>query len=261
MRVKVEMVSTVFAVGLAALLAVQHRSLVRLRADQAELRQSAVQQKAAAEALQEKNERLPETSTDAAGVVRLRAQELELLRLRGEVGRLREQVQAMERQSNSASPTSMAGDDVLVIPPEQVVTVLSMNPPNPLSLRMGVRELAEVGTTSIESAAQTALWAVLNRNDAGFGRIRYADTNAPQLSAAQQANYLRRIAQGFDGAQEVMIDAAQANGENRQWVYFRTRWPNDEQAVDKPAGGTLVFQRTDSGWQLDQLIIQGRPHP
>ena len=262
-KLKAAIIGTAITAGLATSLVVQHQSLVKMRAERAALQQRAEEQTAATETLRKENDQLARIRVDADELARLRTQEKELLRLRGEVGQLRGQVRTINRPTNSASSIARAGDqpDTIQLPPERVLHVTSMNPPTPINAKFDVRQLTEAGTASIESAAQTALWAVLNGNEAGFGRIRYSNPKAPQISAEAQARMLNDLARNFDGAQEVTVQSTQADGDNRQLVFFRARWPNDDQILDKAAGGTLVFQRTDAGWQLDQFVTQGRPRP
>ena len=41
-------------------------------------------------------------------------------------------------------------------------------------------------------------------------------------------------------------------------VYFKTAWPDDSRAVDKPAGGNLSLRRVGDAWYLQGFGFQGR---
>ncbi len=73
----------------------------------------------------------------------LQASKIELLRLRGEIGPLKDQVRALTRSSTTGSAPAKAAIA-----------------PNPVPREADGRELADVGSTTAETAATSLIWAV-----------------------------------------------------------------------------------------------------
>ncbi len=261
-KLKAGIISAIVVAGVATPLVVQHLAEVKLRTRD--------------QALQEREEQLAQLATENQRLSNLAAQARkapaltgepfsELLRLRSEVGLLREKNQELARlisqQQQGNSLAQALSDSNVVFVPSRVVT--SMNPPRPIKRTFEAGQLQDVGNESIESAAQTALWAVLNRDEAGFGRISYVDTNAPPMSVEGQTKQLDQLARSMDGVQNLTLNSWLPDPERdgSVMVFFKAAWPNDSQAVDKPAGGTLLLRRAGTGWYLDAFVGQGRPRP
>ena len=198
-------------------------------------------------------------------VERLNRNTAELLRLRGQVGQLQEKNQAfatlISRDKQASNMAQALSDPNTIAIPSRLVT--PMNPPRPINRTFDIGQLQDMGNDSIEAAAQTALWAVLSRDEAAFARIRYVQTNAPPMSAEDQAKLLSNLAHRMEGVHDVTLNSWLPDPESEAltMVFFRAAWPDDSHAVDKPAGGTLVFRQVGTNWNLDSFVVQGRPHP
>lgn len=260
-QLKVGIAGALIVAGVATPLVLEHRSQARLREDTQAL-QRRLDQMAA---LQRENERLsapvaPGGSTPGDSSHPSR----ELLKLRGEVGMLRRNAQELEtrreetrrtgagtNQDSTASTTSAT----------EVPTAVSvgLNRDTPIRKTYALDQLRNVGNQTIESAAQTALWALLNRDPQGMDGIRYRNPSAlTEVAASNHLQGLELQARCFDGISGVTLRFWAADGDNQRLVPFYANWPTEDPAAkNRPVGGTLVFRRGDGGWYLDQFVGQG----
>jgi len=188
---------------------------------------------------------------------RLNRNTAELLKLRGEVGTLRRALTEASRPATGNQTPSAAqnrDDDIHPIAVPSALTT-DLNPVTRIDAPFEISQLKDVGNASIEAAGQTVLWSVFNRDEQGFDRIRYRAPETPQLTAKGVQQLLEVLANRFAGAANVTIAFWSRDGDNRRLVKFSAAWPDP--TPDKPEGGTLVFQRTETGWYLDQFVVQG----
>ena len=188
----------------------------------------------------------------------------ELLRLRGEVGMLRRNAQELERLKQETRRTGAGTNQdpaVTTVAAIEVPTAVSvgLNRDTPIGKTYALGQLRNAGNETIESAAQTALWAFLSRDAQGMDGIRYRNPSA--LTEGAASNHLQGLelqARCFDGISGVTLRLWAADGDNQRLVPFYANWPSEDPAAkNRPVGGTLVFRRGDGGWYLDQFVGQG----
>ena len=216
------------------------------------------------------NQRLSKPNVDGEELARLRRQQSELLRLRGEVGVLRQKDQELRELNSAFLRTAFMpkhpGDSNGTVPATVVLEAVqhtaaeSRIPSRPINRPFEVGQLQDMGNDSVESAAQTALWSVLNRDKKGFDRIRFVDTNLPPLSDERQADQLNFPAEMMEGMHDVTLQSWKPDPwrDDKATVRFKTAWPDDSQAVDKPAAGSLTLRRVGDAWYLQGIGFQSR---
>jgi RNA polymerase sigma factor (sigma-70 family) len=189
---------------------------------------------------------------------RLKRNAAELLNLRGEVGVLKAAlVEASTRKAkNLAVSAASAHGTQAGAETTPVAVTTDLNPITPINTTFAINQLKDAGNASIEAAGQTALWAVLNLDEQGLDRIRYRDPDAPQLTASEVMQRFESTAKRFADATSLTIAFWSRDGDNQRLVHFRVAWPGNDQPSDRPEGGTLVFHRGETGWFLDQLVVQ-----
>ncbi len=159
------MASTKIKIGLAAVLVagvstplvIQHQKNARLLDEVAALRR----QSAELERLREENQRLAALNVDAAEPER--QEHLELMRLRGQVGMLRDEL----RQVKLANPTSPESSPA--------ISQSQTNPPASSLMQPGVA-LKDLGAATPDAAAQSFLWAMLSDEVGRLSELWNADT-------------------------------------------------------------------------------------
>jgi len=278
-KLQVGIVGAIVVASVVTPVVIQHQTNARHRAERAALQRQLAEQMSELDRVRgenqqlaklAENQRLSQPNADGEELARLRRQQSELLRLRGEVGVLRETNQELRELNSAFLRTAFyskhPGDSNGTVPATVVQEAVqhtaaeSRVPPRPINRTFEAGQLQDMGNDSVESAAQTALWAVLNRDRQGFDRIGFVDTNAPPLSDERQADRLNFPAEMLEGVHDVTLQSWKPDPwrDDEATVRFKTAWPDDSQAVDKPAAGSLTLRRLGDAWYLQGFGFQSR---
>ena len=277
-KLQVAIVGAIVVASVVTPVVIQHRTNARHRAERAALQRQLAEQISELDRVRgenqqlaklAENQRLSKPNVDGEELARLRGQQSELLRLRGEVGVLREKDQERGELNAAFLATAVmpkhpgVSDATLAaarLEGARHTLAESKTPSRPINRTFEAGQLQDMGNDSVESAAQTALWAVLNRDKQGFDRIGFVDTNAPPLSDERQASRLNIPAEMLEGVHDVTLQSWKPDPwrDDEATVRFKPAWPDDSQAVDKPAAGWLTLRRVGDAWYLQGFGFQSR---
>lgn len=268
-KLQVGIVGAIVVASVVTPVVIQHQTNARHRAERAALQRQLAEQTGELDRVRAENQRLSKPNVDGEELARLRGQQSELLRLRGEVGVLREKDQERGELNAAFLATAVmpkhpgVSDATLAaarLEGARHTLAESKTPSRPINRTFEVGQLQDMGNDSVESAAQTALWAVLNRDRQGFDRIGFVDANARPLSDERQASRLNYPAEMMEGVHDVTPQWWKPDPwrDDEATVRFKTAWPDDSQAVDKPAAGWLTLRRVGDAWYLQGFGFQSR---
>lgn len=220
-------------VGSVAFTLLQYQTLSRLREETAVLRQEA----APVTGLRQENERL--ARANAAAEASSRNERNELLRLRAEVTRLRQQVNELAKAAPAPPPT------VTSVRPSPGAPGLASTPtPAAPDGFLPADQWADVGLATPEAAFQTVQWAMRERN---FERIQQAMLLPGDAIPA--------------GAQPIGLDMIAASPEGVGGIPLAAGEPSPDQAITTALPeltGSRVVSRQDVSPEEVQLTIENQ---
>jgi RNA polymerase sigma factor (sigma-70 family) len=190
-KIKTAILGTLVAAGVAAPIVIQYQTNAQLRAELQVLRleaaTSARQQQQAA-------------SAQSAELERLRRENTELVRLRGEVATLR---QSASRQKERGDAEARNKESKQLIEAEEAKILLAKSPEIPM---IPAHQWANVGFASPASAYQTLNWAVVNRDTNAFSNALMWDAKAKERADALFAATPDSVRQRFGNVDGVIFD-------------------------------------------------------
>jgi RNA polymerase sigma factor (sigma-70 family) len=175
-KLKVGIISAIAVMGVATPLVIQYQTQAKLRDENTSLKQQVAEQAQLAQENQHLSNQLAEVKS--VGLLS-EAQRSELMRLRGEVGALRNQKPPSTQSRKASAPPSKS--------PAQLQDPL----PAPTVPLLPVESWANVGTATPESSWQTLRWAFTRR-----------DTQAFSQTVAWDPEIKTKAAEVFDAAPE-----------------------------------------------------------
>jgi RNA polymerase sigma factor (sigma-70 family) len=246
------LVTAVIVASVATPLVIQHQANVKLRNENRALRQQMEQQ------AKQADERLAQVQIDQGDMDRLHREHSELLRLRGEIGRQRTQVQPMKSPATALSNT---GDTT---PPASKL----------LKNDLPKDSWADVGFATPQAALQTRGWAVLNGNRERFKESVFITEGARKLvedmivkmaSASTDPDKERLIQEALNnkwGVEEAVLMPLMALNQEKGFTGYRIlsqESPSademilevETQMASAPAKNeTLKFRRFGNDWKM-----------
>jgi RNA polymerase sigma factor (sigma-70 family) len=175
-KVKMAVVGAIALAGVATPLVIQYQSQVKLREENTSLKQQVAEQAQLAQENQRLSNQLAEVKTSGLLTDEQRS---ELMRLRGEVGALRNKKQPSTQSLKASAPPSKS--------PAQLQDPL----PAPTVPLLPVESWANVGTATPEASWQTLRWAFTKH-----------DTQAFEQTVAWDPEIKTKAAEVFDAAPE-----------------------------------------------------------
>jgi RNA polymerase sigma factor (sigma-70 family) len=235
-KLKATIISAVIAAGLATWLVVQHRSFAKLLAERATLQQQQAVQLAELDSMRKENGRLTKLEVNADELERLRRDRAELVRLRGEVTRVRQ-----EKDGSTATHT-----------PRNATAQPSTELPE-----WNSSQLTNAGRTTPRDALQTVLWAVTSQKPEEMIGSVVMDANDAQLEEAYrrfiagseappQFDRFRVLSEKYISPDEVQINLAadsQAVGDTQK-AFTLKKVDGEWKAVvfsTRDANGTVIY--------------------
>lgn len=260
-RLNVVVVGTVALIGGAAILVLQYQHVTRLRRETTMVRQEAVR----AAALQQEIERLKQANANAARSLS-GDERNELLRLRSEVTRLRQQVKdaAMAAARSQAPPTASV--------PQPTESSAPSAPGGPGSDGfLPVEQWADVGFGSPEAALQTMHWAMRHGNQERMKQALLMPAGTgPEGAESVGVDMIRVPAEGASGGMlsaggvpsQEAVTIAMPELTGSRIVSRQDVSPEEVQFVveNQHADGTrlsaqMSFRRVGSEWKLAPTVI------
>ncbi len=246
-QLKLGIVGAVVALGVATPVILQQRTNARLRAENEVLRQQTAPSVVA---------QAPPPATNDIELARVQQEHLELLRLRGEVGRLRARTQELARlqgaiQRSSSAPAANSVSDPVDLPKES---------------------WTDAGFASPAAVLQTRGWAVVNGNRERFKESLYITDGAKKIMEGMLAQMIatspdptaarKQIADNGLGLEDAMLFPMMAEDRDQSYTGYRVlsqQAPTVDERIlaveTTMASGAakqedMKFQRIGSDWKL-----------
>jgi Sigma-70, region 4 len=256
-KLKLGVISAAVALGMATPLVLQQQANARLRDENRALRLQTAQPPPAP---------TPQSAVDESELARIQQEHLELLRLRGEVGRLRTQekelakLRAAGRNSPAVSPTT----------------------PQPGPIDLPKDSWTDAGFTTPQAVLQTRGWAVLNGNRERFKESLHITDGAKKIlegmveqmiaTAPDPAVARKQIADNGLGMEDAMLFPMIAENQNKNYTGYRVlsqQSPSSDQAIFEVettmvSGAakqeTLKFQKFGNDWKvmIDEEMLRAQ---
>jgi len=190
-KIKTAIVGTLVAAGVAAPIAIQYRTNAQLSAEIQTLRLNAA------------TSARPQQETawaQSAELERLRRENTELVRLRGEVAALR---QSASRQKERGDSEARNNESKQLTEAEEAKILLAKSPEIPM---VPSRQWNNVGFATPASAYETLNWAVANRDTNAFSNALMWDAKAKERADALFAATPDSVRQRFGTVDGVIFD-------------------------------------------------------